>query len=50
MRMSPLLVQISLAPKANGGGSAEPGAASVVLTWSWASADKWAAGGVAVRP
>jgi hypothetical protein len=38
------------APKANGGGSTEPGAPSVSMSWSWSGADKWAIGGVSIRP
>jgi len=38
------------APAANGGASTEAGAASVAMTWTWATADKWALGGVSIRP
>jgi hypothetical protein len=35
---------------ANSGGSTEAGAASVVMSWSWTGVDKWAIGGVSIRP
>jgi len=38
------------AVKNNGGGSTENGAASVVMSWSWSGADKWAIGGVSIKP
>ena len=38
------------AVKNNGGGSTEAGAASVVMAWSWSGADKWAIGGVSIKP
>ncbi|MCI0346995.1 MAG: hypothetical protein L0221_16400, partial [Chloroflexi bacterium] len=35
----------------NGGGSTEAGAGpTVALDWSWAAADKWAIGGVSIKP
>jgi hypothetical protein len=37
------------APAANGGASTEPGAASVVMSWSFPT-DKWAIGGVSIKP
>jgi hypothetical protein len=37
------------APRANGGGSTEAGAASVVMSWTFAT-DKWAIGGVSIKP
>jgi hypothetical protein len=36
-------------PGANGGGSTEAGAASVAMSWSF-PADKWAIGGVSIKP
>jgi len=38
--------------EANGGGSTEAGAASVVTSWTWgaAAADDWAVGSVSIRP
>ena len=38
------------AVKNNGGGSTKAGAASVVMSWTWSSADKWAIGGVSIKP
>jgi len=35
---------------ANGGGSTEAGAASVTMSWSWSGTDKWAIGGVSIKP
>ena len=37
------------APASNGGASTEPGAASVVMSWSFPT-DKWAIGGVSIKP
>jgi hypothetical protein len=37
-------------PATNGGGSTEPGAASVQMSWSWSGADKWAIGAVPIKP
>ena len=38
------------AVKNNGGGSTEAGAASVVMSWTWSGGDKWAIGGVSIKP